>query len=361
LGFGCCLGCLSLYSLLYFTKYRATASSAKYVGWSVSGLAWPSFTSFLYNNYGLHGALLLCGACILQAGPLFMLLEHPRPLTCCFNAQRKETATASARNTEGPENQSGRNAQPRLSVCPPETPVNGRCEPARIGISLKSLGMLFQIRDFYALIFFYVPFDWCQSLFLTTAADYAMDKGATLEKAKFVLTAVAVGNLVGRTAVPWVADRISFSRAPFAVAGLAASFLSFVAASLCTSFESFAALSATLGLFQGYVSCIRTVLFDDYLGIQYVPIMYGITGLILVPVSLCGPTILGAFRDALGSYDKLYPVLGALHLFGAVLIFLLVYRDWARRRTWKVNRVTDVISIDNSTRLSQVATMGRLE
>ncbi|KAL1469651.1 hypothetical protein MTO96_040955, partial [Rhipicephalus appendiculatus] len=292
LGFGGCLGCLSLYSLLYFTKYRATASSAKYVAWSISGLAWPSFTSFLYSNYGLHGALLLSGACILQSCPLFMLLKRPRPLTSCFKAQRNETDTASAQNKEGPENQSGWNEQPRLPVCPPETSANGRCEPARIGLSVKSLGRLFQIGDFYVLTFLYVVYDWCQTVLLTTAADYAKDKGATLEKAKFVLTAIAVGNLVGRTALPWVADRIPRSRAPFAVAGLAASFLSFVAASLSTSFASFVAFSATLGVFHGYVGCIRTVLFDEYLGVQYVPIMFGIPGLILVPVSLSGPTML---------------------------------------------------------------------
>ncbi|KAL1443865.1 hypothetical protein MTO96_030151, partial [Rhipicephalus appendiculatus] len=316
LGFGATLTCLSLYSLLYFTKYRATASSVKFAAWSVSGLAWPSFTSFLAHNYGLHGALLLCGACILQAGPLFMLLKRPRPVTCCFKAPRNETETASAQNTERPGKQSGKQAPSRSSVGVPETSVNRRCESSRIALSLKSLGTLFKIPDCYVLTLLYVVFDWSHSVFLTTVADYAKDKGATLEKAKFVLTAIAVGDLLGRTAVPWVADRISFSRAPFAVAGLAASFLSFMAASLSTSFESFAALSATLGVFQGYVGCIRPVLYAEYLGVQYVPIMFGITGVILVPISLSGPTILGAFRDALGSYDKLYPVLGALDLLG---------------------------------------------
>ncbi|KAL1442335.1 hypothetical protein MTO96_030851 [Rhipicephalus appendiculatus] len=175
-------------------------------------------------------------------------------------------------------------------------------------------GTLFKTPESYALTLLYVVFDWSQSVLLTTAADYATDKGATLEKAKFVLTAIALGNLVGRTAIPWLADRISFSRAPFAVAGLVASFLSFVAASLSTSFESFAAFSAMLGVFQGYVDCIRTVIFAEYLG---------------------------AFRDTLGSYDKLYPVLGALDLLGAVLLFLLVSRDRARRKTWEVNTVTD--------------------
>ncbi|KAL1443141.1 hypothetical protein MTO96_046097 [Rhipicephalus appendiculatus] len=51
--------------------------------------------------------------------------------------------------------------------------------------------------------------------------------------------------------------------------------------------------------------------------------------------------LLGAFRDTLGSYDKLYHVLGALDLLGAVLLFLLVSRDRARRKTWEVNTVTD--------------------
>lgn len=52
----------------------------------------------------------------------------------------------------------------------------------------------------------------------------------------------------------------------------------------------------------------------------------------------------GAFRDTLGSYDNLYRVLGALNLFGAMLLFLLVFRDRARRRTWDVNKVTATTS-----------------
>ncbi|XP_049519138.1 monocarboxylate transporter 13-like [Dermacentor silvarum] len=343
-GFGASLACFSVYALLYFTKYRATASSTKFAAWSISGLVCPSFISFLANNYGLHGALLLSGACILQAAPLIMLLKRPRPLKCCYKAPNDETEPTGTPNTKILLNKIGTHAPPRSSPCPPEAPVNRLSDVACMGMTFKSAARLFRTANFYVLTAMYVMFDWSDSVLITTAADYGKDKGATLEKAKFVLTAIAIGNLVGRTVVPCAADRISFSHAPFGVAALAASFLFFLVTSMVKSFEYFAVFSAVLGVFHGYVSCIKPVLFAEYLGVQYVPIMFGITGLFLVPVSLSGPTILGAFRDTLGSYDNLYRVLGALNLFGAMLLFLLVFRDRARRRTWEVNKVTATTS-----------------
>lgn len=336
LGFGASLTCYSLYSLAYFIEYRATASSSKFVAWSIAGLAWPSVVSSLATIYGLRGTLLLCGACILQACPLLMLLKHPRPLTCSFRRQSNNRKIGHAEHTNQLENQIETESLRRPPRFPQETSVNSPCGSAPIAPSFVSLATLFRIPDFYLLTFVYVVFEWSQSVFLTTAADYALDKGATLEKAKYVLTLIALGNLVGRTAIPWAADRIPYSRAPFAVASLVASLVAFVAASVSTYFEWFATFNAILGVFQGYVMCIRTVLLADYLGIQNVPITYGITGLILVPFSLCGPTILGAFRDILGSYDNLYLVLGALDLFGAMLLLLLVFRDRARRRSYEV-------------------------
>ncbi|KAH6933074.1 hypothetical protein HPB50_011854 [Hyalomma asiaticum] len=348
LAFGAALTCLSLYSLLYFTKYRGAATSAKFAAWSVAGLVWPSFTSFLAENYGLHGALLLCGGCILQAGPFIMLLKRPRPLTCCFKTRINDEESTCAANMQRPETQRQTGTPTPSSARPTEASMRSTYESAHITLSWESLKTLIGIPEFYILTLLYVVFDWCQSVFLTTAADYALDKGATLEKAKYVLTAVALGSLVGRTAMPLAADRIPFSRAPFAVVCLVASLLAFVAASLSTSFHYFVAFSTLLGMFQGYVMCMRTVLFSDYLGIQYVPITFGIAGLILVPLSFSSPSVLGAFRDILGSYDNLYRVLGALDFSGAMLLFLLVYRDWSRRRKWEVNNGTAVTSNDTA-------------
>ncbi|KAH6933075.1 hypothetical protein HPB50_011855 [Hyalomma asiaticum] len=338
LGFGASLACFSLYSLAYFTEYRATASSSKYVAWSIAGLTWPSLVSSLANNYGLRGTLLLCGACILQSCPLLMLLKYPRPFTGCFRRQSNSRNIGHAEDTKQLENQIETRSLRRPPRCPQEKLVISAGGSARIATSCVSLGTLFRIPDFYVLTFVYVAFDWSQSVFLTTAADYALDKGATLEKAKYILTLIALGNLVGCTALPWAADRIPFSRGPFAVAGLVASLVAFVAASVSSCFEWFATFSTILGVFQGYLMSIRAVLLADYVGAQNVPISYGIAGLILVPLSLCGSTILGAFRDILGSYDNLYLVLGALDILGAVLLFPLVFRNRARRSTYKVNR-----------------------
>lgn len=84
---------LSLYAMLYFDKYRATASGFKYTGMSVAPLAFPMVLSALLREYGLHGTLLILSAFMLNTLPLAMLMNKPKPFKlCCW------------RNTADPHN-----------------------------------------------------------------------------------------------------------------------------------------------------------------------------------------------------------------------------------------------------------------
>ncbi|KAH8038828.1 hypothetical protein HPB51_003331 [Rhipicephalus microplus] len=80
-GAGISMISLSLYLLVYFDKYRATATAFKYAGWAASGIIGPTFLGYIAENYGPQGALLFVGAMALQAVPLVMLLGDPQPLS----------------------------------------------------------------------------------------------------------------------------------------------------------------------------------------------------------------------------------------------------------------------------------------
>ncbi|KAL1442675.1 hypothetical protein MTO96_007756 [Rhipicephalus appendiculatus] len=114
------------------------------------------------------------------------------------------------------------------------------------------------------------------------------------------------------------------------------------APSIIESFECFVALNMILGVCQGYVLCIRTVLISEYLGIQCLPLTAGLEGCFLLPISLSGPTIVGFFRDTLGSYDNLYVLLGAINLFSAAMLSVLVCRDCTRRKSkWTPRNINE--------------------
>ncbi|KAL3211580.1 hypothetical protein MRX96_036343 [Rhipicephalus microplus] len=95
-GAGISMISLSLYLLVYFDKYRATATAFKYAGWAASGIIGPTFLGYIAENYGHQGALLLVGAMALQAVPLVMLLGDPQPLSmpaCCTRVSANTTTT----------------------------------------------------------------------------------------------------------------------------------------------------------------------------------------------------------------------------------------------------------------------------
>ncbi|KAH9377789.1 hypothetical protein HPB48_018925 [Haemaphysalis longicornis] len=78
--------------MLYFDKYRATATAFKYVGWAISGVAGPLVFSALVKKYGLTGALLLSSSTALHALPLVMFLKHPRPFN--FKCDQRKFLTS---------------------------------------------------------------------------------------------------------------------------------------------------------------------------------------------------------------------------------------------------------------------------
>ncbi|XP_037566228.1 uncharacterized protein LOC119445998 [Dermacentor silvarum] len=80
-GAGISMISLSLYLLLYFDKYRGTATAFKYTGWAASGIVGPTLIGYIAEHYGAQGALLFIGAMAMHALPLVMLLSDPQPVT----------------------------------------------------------------------------------------------------------------------------------------------------------------------------------------------------------------------------------------------------------------------------------------
>nr|XP_050029254.2 uncharacterized protein LOC126525270 [Dermacentor andersoni] len=393
--------------MLYFDKYRATATAAKYVGLAASGIVGPLLLSAAVSNYGLGGSFLIGAAIAMNALPLEIFLRKPRPLVFTFQwcnmrnmsgtehetrkvtkgscndvrGIQKDSSSARTAYTASPGEAKlsalARNVDLTELFCDNKIPSDGKpfqaqsllgaktsagssqsrkCGsiclgheghvsygtpaatvlqllPSESSKSISEQVALFRQLAFYVLLVVYAFCDWTISLHTTTIVDYGRDKGSPLEKAKLVLTFNAAGQFAGRTLLPFASDNVAHSRCPLAVA-------CFIGCGTCLAFmpsvqslSAFVALNLVLGVCQGFVTCIRSVLVNDYCGVERLPTFFGILGLTLVPLSFSGPTIIGFFRDTLGSYDNLYRMLGALNICIAVLLFVLVWRDRMRRKS----------------------------
>ncbi|KAL1485182.1 hypothetical protein MTO96_032128 [Rhipicephalus appendiculatus] len=60
------------------------------------------------------------------------------------------------------------------------------------------------------------------------------------------------------------------------------------------------------------------------------PVGYGVAGILVVPLLLIKPVLIGQFRDTLGSYDDLYRMLGGMQLLLFILWLFISYQE--RRR-----------------------------
>ncbi|KAH9377970.1 hypothetical protein HPB48_015082 [Haemaphysalis longicornis] len=295
-GYGATLISFGLYTMLYFEKYKATATGLNFAALAVAGLVTPAFMPLLVYRYGLQGALLLSGAITMQAVPLVMLIKQPHPFRFWCHLQGTVPESGSTRNPK--------ELQPMSSTEKPQyqhLPVPHAVSPVRqprpsagiVGISWNSVAELVVIPEFYVLIIVYLVNGWVTTSQGTTVVDYGRDKGASLESANYLQTYVAVGEILGRTLVPFLSDKVPFGHSLFAAAGLGLSSLALFGMTFIESFVCFATFNAVFGVCQGYVMSARPILITDYLGLHRIPVFAGFVGLFRLPISLGNPTIVG--------------------------------------------------------------------
>ncbi|KAH9377881.1 hypothetical protein HPB48_000488 [Haemaphysalis longicornis] len=243
-GYGATIGTFGLYTMLYFDKYRATVVGLKYAALALCGLATPAFMPLLVNRYGLQGALLLSGAIAMQSLPLAMLMKQPRPFT--FSWTRIGTVQPSSTRTEK-MHVHRINAVKKMH--PPQQPSPDVVSPApqapaavpTVGISAKNVADMLIMPNFYVLLTTYFFNDWIGTVHATTAVDYGRDKGASLESANYLQTWSAIGELLGRTVLPFFSDKVPFGHSLFAAgAALVGSSLALVGMSFNQSLPWFA-------------------------------------------------------------------------------------------------------------------------
>ncbi|KAL1482552.1 hypothetical protein MTO96_033720 [Rhipicephalus appendiculatus] len=359
--YGLSLGTLligtSVYVVSYFDEYRNVATGIKYLGVSVSGVIGPILLSAVMDTYGLAGLLLIVGGITLNVIPLTLLLRNPQPTSVflpCFkmsnssktNELKASTSTTTARQENGWEKPhvagvrntcfqnetSFRTAKPcsaqdaptsvsviQASEIPAAKKQHG-CH-AESGIFTQMLEVL-RTPMFYIILVPIVFADFTLPLFASTIVDYGRDKGILLEKAALLLTCLCAGGFCGRIGIPVLSDKIANGRCIITAISLLILSACFVILPHVDILPAVVAVTFVTGLQQGYLATIKTVLSADFLGVQKVPLCWGLMGIASLPLTFFEPSIVGAFRDAAGSYDNLYRLCGGLDFFAALLLLV---------------------------------------
>ncbi|XP_065296081.1 monocarboxylate transporter 12-like isoform X2 [Dermacentor albipictus] len=318
-GHGIFLTASVIYTLQHFDKYRSVATSFIFISYGLSAIVSQFVLSGLVDAYALEGALLVFGAMVLNSTALVMLAKTPYPMRLGWTRSTVHLLQNGV-HKPGHYGSTGNDNSTRpiriQEKLRPQPTTNLRLEESA---SLKDVMTIFTKPSFYVLLVAVIVGDFTTVEVLTTIVDYGLDKGIAVESAKHMITLSAVGQVAGRTVAPLVADCMPWTRHPLYSISFVVVCVCLIAIPHVSSFAAFVSLSLLVGVSQGYILCIRYVLTAEFVGVQRTAACSGIIGIVMVPAYLVSPKLVGIFRDASGSYDNYYRMLGALCLAAAVL------------------------------------------
>ncbi|KAH6947292.1 hypothetical protein HPB50_018200 [Hyalomma asiaticum] len=432
-GCGMIVVTLSIYTVLYFDKYRGAASGFKYTGMTLAPLAFPLALSALIQEFNVFGALLVLSAVELNTLPVAMLMNKPRPgssycsIVCLrevsisspqdygtkvdhdsLRAEQRSTpvvafkshplrpsqennrsnlvvCTASvlstgeqadvtkpttelyavvgeaAGNIDGKKNKPIPGERPQsaipldraesttktahviiqdlqerqetitdckiLSIAPSKLNAN-YIEEYNVGADILSsnnvqseLGHLFRNPMLYVLVATFTMSEYIMSTFEMTLLDYSLDKGCSRKEAEPVITYVAAAELLGRLTLPLLWDCAQLPRNTLVALCLTVTAASLAVLPHLTAFGHVVAIGVVTGCSCGCAVALKPVLLSDHLGVQMLPLCWGIAGLAMIPFYFGGSFLIGLFRDKMGSYDNLYRTMSALCIVFAAMLF----------------------------------------
>ncbi|KAH6931971.1 hypothetical protein HPB50_001861 [Hyalomma asiaticum] len=286
IGSGTMVIMLSVYNAVYFMKYRGLATGFKFVGWSLSGLAFPPILTVLFQTYGFRGGMLVLSGIVMNVMVFIMLLNNPRPFICCASTTKanshKESASVvheAEKVRPRPENMSNESQSK-----PPET--HGLCR-----VLLCSAIAPLKAPIFYAFLPSFVLCDYGDMLLSTTIVDYAVDKGFTAVQAKNLIICISLAGLLGRILLPLAADRGYLRRSALVALCYFAIALACMALPHAQSVASVWFLCFVAAAQFGCILTMKNVLVADYLGIENIAAAMGATGVAMLPLLLGNPSI----------------------------------------------------------------------
>ncbi|GFU20745.1 monocarboxylate transporter 9 [Nephila pilipes] len=153
---------------------------------------------------------------------------------------------------------------------------------------------------------------------ITVIVDYIMDKGLTEDVAKYFISMLSLGDLVGRLGFGWVTDRKYMSVPNFMMLIQVVQGVCFLLFPLFNGFDTLMAVMVIYGVMSGANLVMFPILVGKYLqSVQSLAI--GFIAFVSGLLSFAVPPLIGYFRDQVGSYDGMFCITGGLSLATGLL------------------------------------------
>lgn len=285
-GSGIIMVMTSTYILMFFDRHRGLAIGIKLCGSALGNSVFPKLIIFLEGEYGFRGNLLLYGGISLNITAIALLLGKPpdvREAQSCPAVQIRRERLKVGRSSE------------RSNPTAREVSSNG----TSLHIS-KHVLLLFRESMFYVILGCALSLEFAKSLFNLTVVDFGLDKGYSLSNAESVIQYCAASDAIGFGLLPILADRKLLSRSSLALTCFILLGVFLFLMPHCHLYAAFVLTSLVIKLCAGCISTLRTVLFADFLGVERVPVCFGLSGLLLTPVLLLNPSITGIREMCIG-------------------------------------------------------------
>ncbi|CAN7994625.1 unnamed protein product [Ixodes pacificus] len=323
---------LGIIVVMFFDKYRGIACGIKFSGFSLSPLVFAKILVPMKEVYEFRGTLLLCGAIMTHATVLAFLLRKPLWMTEKPNRSQCRTIPETM-----PASHAGQAQTISASI---ETSNSTSTTKQNWGIreSLSSI----RKPMFYVIVIYSAVTDYSETSFLSTIVDYAMDKGSSLNEAQSLVLYFSVAQLLGRILLPLISDLRFLKRSALVTISVILLGCTFLSLPHMTSFSYLVPACLLAATLIGCVTSMETVLMADYLGVDAISLCWVGDGAVNLPLYLCSSTILGRFRDSMGSYDNVYRLLAGIQFFVGLMFFLVCCYENRKvsknKSTYTVNR-----------------------
>lgn len=147
--------------------------------------------------------------------------------------------------------------------------------------------------------------------------SYAISIGHDKSSSQYLLSVMAVLDLVGRIGGSTLSDWIRLDKRYYYLSGLVLSGVALFVLPLADDYLTMCCMCAAFGLGSGVVVGITAVIMVDMLGEERLASSYGISLLCNGLMQLIGPPVAGYIFETIGSYRPVFHGMGIILLFGA--------------------------------------------
>ncbi|KAG8177239.1 hypothetical protein JTE90_028694 [Oedothorax gibbosus] len=188
--------------------------------------------------------------------------------------------------------------------------------------SFKAIGMLYMNPVFLLISICMATYIFISTPIMTSMVDYSRDKGLPETVGKYLIHAMAVGDVIGRLGLGWVTDYEYISIHHYLTLALVLQGAFICLLPMANSLATFLVLLALYSMTGASMLVRLPVLVLKHVNKDQQSVAMGCYVFVSGIVPFVVPWIIGHFRDNFGSYDGMYFLLGGLSIVsGAFWLF----------------------------------------